>query len=291
MKPTSSQPVRAAIYLRISLDREMDGLAIDRQREDCEKLAQFRGWEIVETYVDQSISASDKTKSALPTCGWSLTTRRGFLTRSCATTSTGSPDSLGNLKTGSTEQSPVAYFLSLRTATLTLAPTAGTCTPASRLRSRERRSSARALASLGRTSNVPGKGGHPKGFVRWAIPPLASSSLTRLRLCVPSTLPSFEGTRCTESHAPSAALRPTARRLGFRACPCTVGRSSSNAMLDGRLRASSFARCPMTSPGHPRRCSASCGTLAMRGTRSTPRRTLVGRRPGNRAVRPCPRQG
>ena len=62
MKPTSSQPVRAAISLRISLDREMDGLAIDRQREDCEKLAQFRGWEIVETYVDQSISASDKTK-------------------------------------------------------------------------------------------------------------------------------------------------------------------------------------------------------------------------------------
>lgn len=62
MKTTSSQPVRAAIYLRISLDREMDGLAIDRQREDCEKLAQFRGWEIVETYVDQSISASDKTK-------------------------------------------------------------------------------------------------------------------------------------------------------------------------------------------------------------------------------------
>ena len=49
MKPTSSQPVRAAIYLRISLDREMDGLAIDRQREDCEKLAKFSGWEIVET--------------------------------------------------------------------------------------------------------------------------------------------------------------------------------------------------------------------------------------------------
>lgn len=40
----------------------MDGLAIERQREDCEKLAQFRGWEVIETYVDQSISASDKTK-------------------------------------------------------------------------------------------------------------------------------------------------------------------------------------------------------------------------------------
>ena len=58
--PTS--PVRAAIYLRISLDREMDGLAIDRQREDCESRARFRGWGIVETYIDQSISASDKTK-------------------------------------------------------------------------------------------------------------------------------------------------------------------------------------------------------------------------------------
>ncbi len=29
---TSSGPVRAAIYLRISQDREMDGLAIERQR-------------------------------------------------------------------------------------------------------------------------------------------------------------------------------------------------------------------------------------------------------------------
>ena len=62
MKPTPTQPVRAAIYLRISLDREMDGLAIDRQREDCEKIAKDRGWEVVETYVDQSISASDRTK-------------------------------------------------------------------------------------------------------------------------------------------------------------------------------------------------------------------------------------
>lgn len=62
MSSTPSTPVRAAVYLRISLDREMDGLAIDRQREDCEKLAQFRRWEVVETYVDQSISASDKTK-------------------------------------------------------------------------------------------------------------------------------------------------------------------------------------------------------------------------------------
>ncbi|WP_237202187.1 recombinase family protein [Rothia endophytica] len=55
-------PRRTAIYLRISLDLEMDGLAIERQREDCERLAQREGWTVVETYVDQSISAMDATK-------------------------------------------------------------------------------------------------------------------------------------------------------------------------------------------------------------------------------------
>ena len=39
----------------------MDGLAIDRQREDCENLARFRRWEFVETYVAQSKSATDRT--------------------------------------------------------------------------------------------------------------------------------------------------------------------------------------------------------------------------------------
>lgn len=53
---------KAAIYLRISLDREMDGLAIDRQREQCEALAKYRQWQVVETYVDQSKSATDRTK-------------------------------------------------------------------------------------------------------------------------------------------------------------------------------------------------------------------------------------
>lgn len=42
-------PTRAAIYLRISLDADMDGLAIDRQRADCEAIAAQRGWQVVET--------------------------------------------------------------------------------------------------------------------------------------------------------------------------------------------------------------------------------------------------
>lgn len=62
MNQPSTAPRKAAIYLRISLDREMDGLAIDRQREQCEALAKYRQWQVVETYVDQSKSATDRTK-------------------------------------------------------------------------------------------------------------------------------------------------------------------------------------------------------------------------------------
>lgn len=62
MDVRQGEPRKAAIYLRISQDREMDGLAIGRQREQCEALAKYRGWEIVETYVDQSKSATDRTK-------------------------------------------------------------------------------------------------------------------------------------------------------------------------------------------------------------------------------------
>lgn len=40
----------------------MDGLAIDRQRDDCRALVKQRGWEVVETYVDQSVSATDRNK-------------------------------------------------------------------------------------------------------------------------------------------------------------------------------------------------------------------------------------
>jgi site-specific DNA recombinase len=48
---------RAGIYARISSDREGDGLAIERQLEDCERLAVERGWRVAERYVDQDVSA------------------------------------------------------------------------------------------------------------------------------------------------------------------------------------------------------------------------------------------
>src|SRR3954453_23213789 len=50
--------VRAAVYLRQSLDRDGSGLAVARQRQDCLKLCADRGWEPVE-YVDNDTSASN----------------------------------------------------------------------------------------------------------------------------------------------------------------------------------------------------------------------------------------
>ena len=50
----------AALYLRISLDITGEHLAVDRQREDCRRIAAERGWTIVEEYVDNSVSASKR---------------------------------------------------------------------------------------------------------------------------------------------------------------------------------------------------------------------------------------
>jgi DNA invertase Pin-like site-specific DNA recombinase len=49
---------RAALYLRVSLDRTGEGLAVDRQREDGEQLIKLRGWDLTSTYTDNDISAA-----------------------------------------------------------------------------------------------------------------------------------------------------------------------------------------------------------------------------------------
>ena len=49
--------VRAAIYARISPDRDGDHLAVRRQVDDCEARAAREGWEVAERYVDDDVSA------------------------------------------------------------------------------------------------------------------------------------------------------------------------------------------------------------------------------------------
>jgi site-specific DNA recombinase len=48
--------MKAAIYCRISDDREGSGLGVTRQEADCRALAQTRGWTVTRVYVDNDIS-------------------------------------------------------------------------------------------------------------------------------------------------------------------------------------------------------------------------------------------
>ncbi|MGX1512200.1 recombinase family protein [Streptomyces collinus] len=57
---TGDARTRAVIYCRISQDRTGAGLGVDRQREDCQALAERNGWEVVEVYVDNDVSAFRK---------------------------------------------------------------------------------------------------------------------------------------------------------------------------------------------------------------------------------------
>lgn len=53
----STVAYRAAIYARISSDREGDGAGVQRQIEDCRRAAERLGWTVVEEYVDNDVSA------------------------------------------------------------------------------------------------------------------------------------------------------------------------------------------------------------------------------------------
>lgn len=53
---------RAVIYLRQSLDATGEGLAIERQRRDCERIVAERRWNLVGTFTDNSVSASGKKR-------------------------------------------------------------------------------------------------------------------------------------------------------------------------------------------------------------------------------------
>jgi site-specific DNA recombinase len=51
-----AEPLRTAIYLRISEDRR-DGAGVERQEKECRELADRLGWQVVEVFTDNDISA------------------------------------------------------------------------------------------------------------------------------------------------------------------------------------------------------------------------------------------
>ncbi|MFM9444896.1 recombinase family protein [Streptomyces acidiscabies] len=48
---------KVAVYTRISRDDEGEGLGVARQRQDCERLADLRGWDVARVYEDNDVSA------------------------------------------------------------------------------------------------------------------------------------------------------------------------------------------------------------------------------------------
>src|ERR1700681_491160 len=61
--PTAT--VRAAIYARISQDTEGKSLGVQRQAKECRELARRRGWQVVDVYEDNDLSAySGKVRPA-----------------------------------------------------------------------------------------------------------------------------------------------------------------------------------------------------------------------------------
>ena len=49
---------QGGFYLRVSLDKSGDGLGIERQREDCRRLAEQRGWTVTSEIVENNTSAT-----------------------------------------------------------------------------------------------------------------------------------------------------------------------------------------------------------------------------------------
>ncbi|MEH3154030.1 MAG: recombinase family protein [Gordonia paraffinivorans] len=50
-------PPTAALYVRISQDREGAGLGVERQTEDCTALAARLGWTVTKVFTDNDVSA------------------------------------------------------------------------------------------------------------------------------------------------------------------------------------------------------------------------------------------
>ena len=57
MTMTMAPVRRAAVYCRISMDREGAGLGVARQEQDCRARADRLGWSVAEVYVDNDVSA------------------------------------------------------------------------------------------------------------------------------------------------------------------------------------------------------------------------------------------
>ena len=74
--PPKAKPLRAAIYARLSRDREGTERGVERQEADSRLLAERLGYEVVAVYVDNDVSASTKSRKPRPQYAEMLTRAR-----------------------------------------------------------------------------------------------------------------------------------------------------------------------------------------------------------------------
>src|SRR5215468_2096236 len=56
---------RAAIYLRVSTEGQVDGTSIDTQRDQCRRVARRHGFAVAGEYVDAGVSGAASSRPAL----------------------------------------------------------------------------------------------------------------------------------------------------------------------------------------------------------------------------------
>jgi DNA invertase Pin-like site-specific DNA recombinase len=65
-RTTDRTTLKAAIYARISSDKDGEGLGVERQEVDCRALADRLGFDVVQVYVENDTSASTKSRKPRP---------------------------------------------------------------------------------------------------------------------------------------------------------------------------------------------------------------------------------
>src|SRR4051812_2392760 len=66
MGPSRKTTRRAGIYVRISEDKAADAAGVARQETDCRALAERKGWDVAEVYIENDTSAFKRRKVRLP---------------------------------------------------------------------------------------------------------------------------------------------------------------------------------------------------------------------------------
>ncbi len=62
---SSPSPTRAAVYVRVSSDDQVEGTSLDTQRERCEAYAAAQGWTVTGVYADEGVSGARTSRPAL----------------------------------------------------------------------------------------------------------------------------------------------------------------------------------------------------------------------------------